>query len=338
MGFTLQREDGSLTLKREPQPGSRLWEPLDGAVRGYTTGMAVVVAPASPAEYDTAARLVCEAAPTFGLELRVGRFLAAIRGGEVDPAGVLLAKRDGQPVAAAVVQFIPGGTATALPPTPHSQAEAGDALAADIVAQFRARGTSLACLFLDPDDTTSAAPLVRHGFRSVTRLTHLLRAGGQLSLPPEPSADIQFEPVNDYAEFGATLMSTYEGTLDVPEACADRPAADVLAGYQANQPDPPLWWLARDPAGVPVGVVLLTHVGTPGVLELGYLGVVPAARGRGVGAALLQHAVRSAAAVGVHDLSLSVDERNEPALRLYHRHGFRSYQWQRVYLWRPRWE
>ncbi|MEO2090318.1 MAG: GNAT family N-acetyltransferase [Gemmataceae bacterium] len=299
--------------------------------------MAVAVSPVTPAEYDTAARLVCGAAPTFGLEQRVGRFLAAVRGGEVDPAGVLLAKRNGEPVAVAVVQFLPGGTATLLPPTPHPEAEAGDALAAEIVAQLRTRNTSFACLFLDPDDPAPAAPLVRHGFRPVTRLTHLLRAGGHLPLPPEPPADIRFEPAQDLNEFGETLLATYEGTLDVPEVCGHRPAADVLAGNRANQPDPPLWWLARDPAGRPVGVVLLTHVGTPGVLELGYLGVVPVARGRGAGVALLQHAVRSAAEIGVNDLSLSVDERNEPALRLYHRHGFRPYQWQRVYLWRPGW-
>lgn len=62
----------------------------------------------------------------------------------------------------------------------------------------------------------------------------------------------------------------------------------------------------------------------PGAAELTDLQVVPAARGRGVGTALLASAQQHAHERGVGSLALSVDvEGNEPAARLYLRGGFR---------------
>lgn len=299
--------------------------------------MSVVVAPVSPAEYEAAARLLFARAPAHDLDGRVQRFLALIAAGDIEPSGLLVAKRRGELVGVAVVQFLPGGSAVVVPPLPDS-APARWQLAAAIVAQLQARNSPLGYTFLDPADVRQADPLVRHGFRSVTQITNMLRFGAESSLPPKPSADITFTPVQhtDPTLFGDTLLATYDGTLDVPEACIDRPAAAILAGYRANQPDPPHWWLAADPSGRPVGLVLLTVTGA-GTMDLGYLGVVPAARGRGLGKELLRFAVRAADALGFADLSLSVDVRNEPALRLYRGHGFRPYQWQQVFLWRPSW-
>lgn len=52
------------------------------------------------------------------------------------------------------------------------------------------------------------------------------------------------------------------------------------------------------------------------------IAVVPEARGRGVGAALLGALLHDAATQGVECLSLSVDSTNLVAIRLYHRSGF----------------
>ena len=296
--------------------------------------MSVTVAAVTPADFAAAARLMCAGAPPDQRAARTERFGAMLTGGELDPAGVLLAWRGGVPVAGAVVQFLNGGSAVVIPPQPEG--EAGDELAAAVVALVRDRGAPLAYSFLDPDDEAQADPLVRAGFRPVTRIGHMLRTG--VHTPPPPSSDYRFAPAHaDPTAFADTLRLSYDGSLDVPEAFTDRPTDDILAGYRTNQPDPPLWWLARDADGRPVGVLILTDTGTPGVLELGYLGVVPEARGRGVGRAVLRFAVHQAADRGVHDLTASVDERNDPALRLYAGHGFRTYQWQRVFLWRPVW-
>jgi GNAT superfamily N-acetyltransferase len=297
--------------------------------------MGYTVSPAEPVELEIAARLLCGRGPAHETPARIERFLAAVADGDVDPAGILLARHRGQPVGVAVVQFLPGGSAVVLPPLPVGRS--ADALADDIIARLRDQNTPLAYTFLDPDEADQADPLVRRGFRAITRITHMLRTGVPAP-PPSDRTDVRLEPVgDDFREFGETLLATYEGTLDVPEACFDRPSADILAGYRVHQPTPPHWWLARDPAGRPIGTLILTVTRTPNVWELGYLGVVPLARGRRVGEAMLRFALRAAADLGVHDLTLSVDERNEPALQLYRGRSFQSYQWQQVFLWRPSW-
>ena len=60
----------------------------------------------------------------------------------------------------------------------------------------------------------------------------------------------------------------------------------------------------------------------PGVPELG-MGIAEAFRGRGVGGALLEALLERARAEGFGALSLSVEDGNDPAARLYERHGFR---------------
>jgi ribosomal protein S18 acetylase RimI-like enzyme len=57
------------------------------------------------------------------------------------------------------------------------------------------------------------------------------------------------------------------------------------------------------------------------VWEVVYLGLTPAARGRGLGRAVLQQAL-ALARIHVPRLELAVDCRNTPATRLYHSTGF----------------
>jgi ribosomal protein S18 acetylase RimI-like enzyme len=71
------------------------------------------------------------------------------------------------------------------------------------------------------------------------------------------------------------------------------------------------------------------------VAELAYLGLVPAARGRGLGRPLVRFALGRAEAAAAEWVTLSADVRNDPALKLYRAHGFREYDRQHVYLWPP---
>jgi ribosomal protein S18 acetylase RimI-like enzyme len=72
-------------------------------------------------------------------------------------------------------------------------------------------------------------------------------------------------------------------------------------------------------AGVVEGIIDESGLGA-----IQNVGVTPDARGRGVGAALLVHALRGFYQAGVRWCHLEVTAENEPAFRLYQRFGFRK--------------
>lgn len=71
----------------------------------------------------------------------------------------------------------------------------------------------------------------------------------------------------------------------------------------------------------PAGV-LLARVGADSC-DLAAMGVAPAQRGRGLGAALLEKAMQTAAAAGARHMFLEVAEGNRAAIALYQSRGFR---------------
>jgi len=58
--------------------------------------------------------------------------------------------------------------------------------------------------------------------------------------------------------------------------------------------------------------------------ELVYLGLTPPARGRGVGDLVIRHALWTVRKMELSNLTLAVDAKNAPALRLYFRHGMQQ--------------
>ena len=81
-----------------------------------------------------------------------------------------------------------------------------------------------------------------------------------------------------------------------------------------------------------IGVLLLTDVPEWRGWDLAYLGVVPEARGRGLGRQLAIKALRAARSGGATQLTLAVDARNFPAWHLYARLGFEAFDNREVYL------
>ena len=133
------------------------------------------------------------------------------------------------------------------------------------------------------------------------------------------------------ATFRAALAASYEGTLDCPEVNGLRTIDEVIVGHQAQgRYDPSTWWLAWLD-GEPVGVLLLVEA-EPREWEIAYVGVVPPARRRGVALGLMHHALCHARLVDATSLVLSVDDRNTPARRLYHRLGFEAYDHREVVM------
>lgn len=124
-------------------------------------------------------------------------------------------------------------------------------------------------------------------------------------------------------EFRAVLQATYEGSLDMPELDGARGLDDILEGHRAAGLFlPERWQLGRIP-GEPdaAAVLLMAEVPARDAWEVIYLGLTPAARGRGLGRAVLRHALDLARA-HTPRLELAVDLRNAPAVRLYRATGF----------------
>jgi GNAT superfamily N-acetyltransferase len=114
-------------------------------------------------------------------------------------------------------------------------------------------------------------------------------------------------------------LAAYEREPDAVEA-----TADVLAAQLAS-PEPPFAAILAEERGAAVGFALYfptysTWRGRVGV-HLEDLFVVPEARGRGVGFALLAALARRAVALGAARLEWSVLDWNRPAIDFYERLG-----------------
>jgi mycothiol synthase len=123
-------------------------------------------------------------------------------------------------------------------------------------------------------------------------------------------------------------------TLDCPELCGLRETRDVLDSHRsAGRFDPALWWMVRR-EGKPAGALLLNPSPAQGHVELVYLGLAPELRGCGVARRLMLTGLSALAGRAERDVTLAVDTRNTPALRLYESLGFRPFA-RRTALVRP---
>ncbi|MBX3381566.1 MAG: GNAT family N-acetyltransferase [Phycisphaeraceae bacterium] len=123
------------------------------------------------------------------------------------------------------------------------------------------------------------------------------------------------------------LEETYVDTRDCPELCGVRATSDILASHYATGVfDPALWFIVfvQDAKAkeVAAGCMLLNRVPEQRALELVYVGLSKPARGRGIGAKLMELAMLRAAEPRIDAITCAVDCRNEPALRMYERFAF----------------
>jgi ribosomal protein S18 acetylase RimI-like enzyme len=260
-----------------------------------------------------------------------------IRTGELDPDAVWLATDGTGPAAATIAAPVPGGGAVVWPPRARvSLADPEpilDGLMTAALAWLRARGTRLAQAMLSPCEEPLAAPLVRSGFTFVSRLISLRHFLDLSAAELSRAERLGYVPYADEhaALFETTLARSYLGSQDCPELNDRRTPADVLTGHRGAGPFDPARWCVARAGSDPVGILLM-NAPEADTWDMAYLGVVPEARRRGVGGELARGALFEAKAAGMMMVTLAVDERNEPARRLYHAAGFEPYDERLVYL------
>ncbi len=91
--------------------------------------------------------------------------------------------------------------------------------------------------------------------------------------------------------------------------------------------------LVLEEAGKITGFVITKKEGEE--VEIGPIGVIPEARGKGLGSYLLVTALRKIKESGISTVSLDMSIANHPARRLYQRYGFKEVHHKQFYYWSP---
>ena len=291
----------------------------------------VTARPAMPGELQLALRLALGSNGTPADEQHVEHFVEFAAGRGIDTSQVWLAERGA--IHSAVLPIVSpgrtmlllGGISQANPTAVQSSVDPAGQLVEAVCSHFAGRGIQLAQVLLDPADEAARRLYERHDFRRIAQLLYLQASPRRrYPLPPLPDY-LTWLPYSQQSHglFVRTIAQSYEGSLDCPTLNGLRDMEDVVAGHKASGDFEPGLWTLLLGHGEPLGVLLLSPTRASDTMELVYLGLVPAARGRGIADLMVRQALATTAAAGVSRLSLAVDADNVPALRLYYRHGLK---------------
>lgn len=328
--------EDSVAPPEEPEPESKptTADPPPAGLRG------VAIAPCPEPDLAEALEVLYRRLPST---VRPGTIVAILRQvdvGQLDLAGLWVARRRGRIVGAMLTQVLAGRAAAIWPPEVERGWGSGhlaSSLVRTALEAYRARGLRLAQALVDRQALgRPGADLARGGLPYVTDLLYLGRpTADPLPVPPDvPELRWEDFSAENRGEFSRTLERTYAGSLDMPELGGLRSLDDVLEGHRARgQFDPGRWRLGRLMGGEVSGpvAVLLLSAGEPKTWEVSYLGLVPEARGRGLGLASLAHAL-DRARPAADRIELAVDVRNAPAEGLYRRCGFTPFDRRGVHI------
>jgi mycothiol synthase len=219
--------------------------------------------------------------------------------------------------------YSPGRTALVL--TPSQPPRGGDMVALiDRVCQAAGtRGVHLAQVLAEPGAVDMQRVYGECGFQQIAELLYLQSAIRRAPAPPRLPDGCAWHTYGEqtHSLFCRVIASTYMQSLDCPALSGLRDIEDIVAGHRASGEFDPRHWFALTRREEPVGVALLTRVPRVEMAELVYLGLTPEARGQGLGDVTMKQALWGVSQMGLQRLTLAVDSRNAPALKLYYRHG-----------------
>jgi ribosomal protein S18 acetylase RimI-like enzyme len=184
--------------------------------------------------------------------------------------------------------------------------------------------TNLIQALLDPAQTVERDALTHAGYMHLARLVYMERR------VREPYAPLSLDPrltVHHYSartrrHFADAILASYQDTRDCPGLLGLRDIDDIIAGHQATGEFEPRLWFALTHGDESVGVMLLNKVPQRSALELVYLGLSPAWRGKGIARQLIEHGIALVTKQKLSTMVLAVDDINAPALRLYRQLSF----------------
>lgn len=268
-------------------------------------------------------------------EERERRIAHSLRGQDPAARTVWTAYRGDKLSAAALVEVLPGKTAIISPPRPSDTQppETIRELLVQIVAKLPRQHVRLVQVFLPKDRGAEESLLIDARFRCKATLVYLVSLSGTFpAARPDDDVELLSYTPSLHKRLAHVIEQTYVGSLDCPSVDQVRTIEDVLDGYRsAGVFDPARWMIVRRRGG-DVGCLLLADDPASNQWELTYMGVIPAARGQGVGAAIVRHAQWLTGQAGRERLVLAVDANNEPAIAVYAAANFVQWDERRLFL------
>lgn len=289
----------------------------------------ITVLPARPGYRATALSLLFGGLPEDERQTQTSELLEAARRGEICLDGLLLAEADGEPAGAALYIVQRDRTAFVWPPvvSDHPAVDGiSDALMQELVRRIDAASAWFGQAIVEPDERHDRDVLTRNGFASILDLIYLQRPLNE-PLPDRAEAGLEtvaYDPRTNRGRFAEVIEQTYIGSLDCPELKGFRTGEEALAGHEAAGEFHPSRWKIYRAGSRDVGVLLLTDQPEQRAWEVVYMGIIPEARGRGTGRAMLLCGLHEAREAGRDSVLLAVDSRNDPAIKLYRELGFRD--------------
>lgn len=240
----------------------------------------------------------------------------------------LVGRRDDQVVGTCRGELAPGQTAAVFAPTlaESEPPTTGRILLEVLEEKLSSEGAPVRFLhaLTDSDQYVDGEVLKAAGFQELGEILHM-NCRAETFRQSEESR-MEFESFVDaptsWSRLANVFEQTYRGTHDFPELNCLQTAAKSLEGYRdVGRFHPELWQFAKLEKN-DVGCLLLNELHEPDVWQLVYCGLISSVRGRGLGKEL---AKRGRQLVGVHgakQVVLSVDRRNQAAIRAYEVAGF----------------
>lgn len=191
---------------------------------------------------------------------------------------------------------------------------------------------------VDPNAPENAQDFSAAGFVHTTDLLFLVAQcdGSQIDWRGETTRQqaVQWLPytAEQHHRLATLVERTYIGSQDCPELDGVRAIDDVLAGYRATGEFDAQRWLIAVDGGRDVGCLLLADHPADDQWELVYLGVDPEFRRHGLGEVLTHRALSMTSQAGRARLVLAVDAANAPALAVYRKAGFETWDRRSIYL------
>jgi ribosomal protein S18 acetylase RimI-like enzyme len=260
---------------------------------------------------------------------------AVMEAGETARHGPLMIARRGQDICgAAWGQLQPGKTAIFWVPqlVARIDTSVAEGLALETVQALEAFGVAMTQTLLI-DRSAPIVPLLESaGFNYLADLLYL--SGDALRNVGPPSDDLEFVAFHETqrSRLIDLLEQTYLDSHDCAAMNGKRDIDDVLDGYRGTGNYRPENWLIVREGARDVGALLLADEPVAGHLELIYMGVAPQARGRGVGNQIARQALRIAGRAGRDRVLLAVDAANGPALAMYGRAGYTTWDRRTVFV------